>query len=234
MDDDFNPDEFRPAEFRRDTELTVGPMMLLGIFGGLMLLCGLCFGVGYSLGSRGVHETPTPGQPSAGAATQAAVSLPKPSAVQKNTSRPPAVADLPPAGVNGANSGADSRNTGRSSASGADSTQPLVKPALPAAATVPTPTPAQPAPALPASTTNPEQNAGTKDVLMVQIAIVSGQEDANILINALGKRGYTATASRDASDNKLHVRIGPFTSRSNANAMCRKLLHDGYNAILQP
>jgi cell division septation protein DedD len=86
---------------------------------------------------------------------------------------------------------------------------------LPAAAT----TPAQPAPA---------------GALMIQIAVVPRQEDADILINALNKHGYTATARRDPADNKLHVRIGPFSSSNDANAMCQKLLNDGYNAIVQP
>ncbi|MGA3161396.1 MAG: SPOR domain-containing protein [Terracidiphilus sp.] len=197
MNDDFNPDEFRPAEYRHDTELTLGPMMLLGLFFGLMLLCGLCFGVGYSLGSRGAHESPAPGQqPSVGAAALAS-SLPKPSAVQKTTSRPPS-----------------------------------------AVATVPTPAPsatsAQPVPALPVPAIKAEPETVPEQALMVQIATVSSQEDADILISALSKRGYTATARRDATDNKLHVRIGPFTNRSDANTMCRRLLNDGYNAIVQP
>jgi cell division septation protein DedD len=183
MDDDFNPDEFRPAEFRPDTEVTLGPMMLLGIFLGLMLLCGLCFGVGYSMGSRSAHESTATGQPpGAGAAAQAG-SLPKPTAVQKNISQPSATATAP----------------------------------------TPTPTPA-PASILP----------DAASAVMIQIATVSRQEDADILISALSKRGYTATARRDAADNKLHVRIGPFSNRKDANAMCRKLLNDGYNAIVQP
>jgi len=69
---------------------------------------------------------------------------------------------------------------------------------------------------------------------MVQIAIVPRQEDADVLINALRKHGYTATALHDTADNKLHVRIGPFSNRTDANAMCQKLLHDGYNAVVQP
>ena len=69
---------------------------------------------------------------------------------------------------------------------------------------------------------------------MVQIAIVSHQEDADVLVNALRQRGYTATARRDPADNQLHVRIGPFNSHNDANAMCQKLLNDGYNAIVQP
>jgi cell division septation protein DedD len=69
---------------------------------------------------------------------------------------------------------------------------------------------------------------------MVQIAAVSHQEDANVLVGALRKRGYAVSVSRDAADNQFHVRIGPFANRNDANAMRRKLLHDGYNAVVQP
>jgi cell division septation protein DedD len=68
---------------------------------------------------------------------------------------------------------------------------------------------------------------------MIQVATVSRQEDADILINALRKHGYTASARHVPADNKLHVQIGPFSNRNDANAMCQKLLHDGYNAIVQ-
>jgi cell division septation protein DedD len=70
--------------------------------------------------------------------------------------------------------------------------------------------------------------------LMVQIAAVSHQEDADVLVGALRKRGYAVNASRDRADNLIHVRIGPFTSRNDANAARQKLLNDGYNASVQP
>ncbi len=70
--------------------------------------------------------------------------------------------------------------------------------------------------------------------LMVQIAAVSNPEDASVLTSALRKRGYTVTARREPADGLIHVRIGPFTSREDANRMCNKLLGDGYNAIIQP
>jgi cell division septation protein DedD len=70
--------------------------------------------------------------------------------------------------------------------------------------------------------------------LMVQIAAVSHQEDADVLAGALRKRGYAVNVGRDRSDNLIHVRIGPFTSRSDANAARQKLLNDGYNASVQP
>ena len=48
---------------------------------------------------------------------------------------------------------------------------------------------------------------------MVQIAAVSNQEDADVLISALRKRGYAVTVRRDPADNLIHVRIGPFATR---------------------
>jgi cell division septation protein DedD len=100
-----------------------------------------------------------------------------------------------------------------------------VKPALSAAATTPAPVSAQSAPVL---------KSALSGAIMVQIATVSQQEDADVLVGALRKRGYAVTARRDPADNQLHVRIGPFSNRNDANATRQKLLRDGYNAIVQP
>ena len=69
---------------------------------------------------------------------------------------------------------------------------------------------------------------------MVQIAAVSHQEDADVLVGALRRRGYAVSARRDPADNLIHVRIGPFNDRDEANRWRMKLLNDGYNAIIQP
>jgi len=69
---------------------------------------------------------------------------------------------------------------------------------------------------------------------MVQIAAVSHQEDADVLVSALRKRGYAVTMRRDPADSLFHVRIGPFASRDDANAARQKLLNDGYNASVEP
>jgi DedD protein len=69
---------------------------------------------------------------------------------------------------------------------------------------------------------------------MVQIAAVSHVEDAQDLANALRKRGYAVVARREPIDDLIHVRIGPFTSRDEAEKWRLKLLNDGYNAIVQP
>jgi cell division septation protein DedD len=204
MREEFDEDELPPAEQRRTTELTLSPTVLLALFFVLVLLCGLCFGVGYTIGNRGAQVAQQPG---AGAASQTSASLPKPSAApQKTPDAQSSVKDLPVINTYSDKPGAGSQRSGQASTAGADSTEPLIKPAQPE----------------------------TASALMIQVATVTRQEDADILISALSKRGYTATARHAAADNKLHVQIGPFSNRNDANAMSKKLLHDGYNAIVQP
>jgi cell division septation protein DedD len=69
---------------------------------------------------------------------------------------------------------------------------------------------------------------------MVQIAAVSQQEDADVLMSALRKRGYAVAARREPLDGLIHVRMGPFKTRDEAETWRQKLLSDGYNAIVQP
>jgi cell division septation protein DedD len=69
---------------------------------------------------------------------------------------------------------------------------------------------------------------------MVQIAAVSREEDAVVLAGALRKHGYAVSAWRDPADDLIHVRIGPFNDRDEANRWRLKLLNDGYNAMIQP
>ena len=68
---------------------------------------------------------------------------------------------------------------------------------------------------------------------MVQVAAISRQEDAQILVAALRRRGYSAVIRNDSKDSLLHIQIGPFATRDEARAMRVKLLADGYNAILK-
>jgi DedD protein len=93
---------------------------------------------------------------------------------------------------------------------GANSSSPAVKPALRAGETA------------------------SELALMVQIAAVSQQEDADVLEAALRRRGYAVVVRRDPADSKFHVQVGPFTNRSDADTMRRKLVNDGYNASVEP
>jgi len=69
---------------------------------------------------------------------------------------------------------------------------------------------------------------------MVQIAAVQSPEDADVLVTALRRRGYSVTAMREPADGMIHVKIGPFPTHDEAGRWRDKLIGDGYNAVVQP
>ncbi|HZB88170.1 MAG TPA: SPOR domain-containing protein [Terracidiphilus sp.] len=212
--------EFELDELRPDTELTLGPAMLAGLVCGLLLLCGACFGVGYSLGRHSGRTVAAAAQPantetsaeqpvSSQAKPQAKGTVPAAPAISAPAAQIPAAAPSPLAS-----------NAPVSTAPSAPATPSLVHPAL-----------QQPATVQAATTILPAAPANGP---MVQIAAVSHAEDADVLMNALRKHGYAVTARRMPGDGLIHVRIGPFATRAEANAMSLKLLGDGYNAVVLP
>jgi cell division septation protein DedD len=227
----FDDEESRPVERRRDTELTLGPVMLLGLFFVLVLLCGLFFGLGYSAGRRHSADASLPvPQAIADASLPGTASPAKPSAAPQNVPQPPdrTVVSLSPSGDAGGSQPADAQTAGSSPGAGSSPSQPVVKPAFP-----PQPNQVQPAPAPPSSQGKGAPAGAPPPTLMVQIAAVSHPEDADVLVGALRKRGYAVTVHRDPTDGLLHVRMGPFKSHDEANRWKQKLLNDGYNALVQ-
>ena len=219
------------AEPQRDTELTLSSAMLLAIFFGLVLICGLCFAWGYAVGRHGSHEPSEAAQPGAGGreTVQGNGSRPKPSAMAPGgvaATQQSAAADQVDDGALSAGSGGNADGSAQGSAAtgaaGSSNGQPQLRPAV---------TPIQPT--LPAASRVGPALAPAGS-LMVQIAAVSHPEDADVLMTALRKRGYAVTAHREATDGLIHVRIGPFNSGAEAEKWRQKLLNDGYNAIVLP
>jgi cell division septation protein DedD len=68
---------------------------------------------------------------------------------------------------------------------------------------------------------------------MVQVAAVSHPEDADLLVNTLKRVHYDVAVHHEPQDKLLHVQIGPFTNRKDADAMRQRLLGDGFNAIVK-
>ena len=217
MDDDFNPDDLRPVPYQPDTELTLGWGTLLGVLLCLVALCGLCFWLGYTIGSHsGRNAAATAQQNGAEAALPSAGFLAKPSAGPQSAAPQQGAAESqPPPDTTDASAPLEEQDTDSS----ASSEPPAVRPTLHAAT----------ASAQPATTLRSAPAGG----LMVQIAIVSQQEDADVLVGALRRRGFAAGIRREPADGKFHVRIGPFSSRSDAYATRQKLINDGYNAVVQ-
>jgi DedD protein len=223
---DFSREELQPTT-SNDTELTLGLGTILGLAGGLVLLCVICFAAGYAVG----HRAP------ANQDTSVLLSTPSPSASSVGTGTKPGAHGQPAASSTPIGDSEDQAMLPRQA-----TTEAASDPASSNAAATPTGshTDGQVQPAL-QSSTNPQsapplrvQPATTQtDGWMVQIAAVSRTEDADVLIGALRKRGYAVTARREIGDNLIHVQTGPFVNRNDANSMRQKLLSDGYNAIVQ-
>lgn len=251
----FDDDEPERVKSRRDSELTLGSGALLGIFFVFVVICGLCFGLGYSVGH---HAGPSPlvatPQPSPDQEPLTSNgSIPKPSAADQAplTPTPQAVdaaqteadAASPAAGAAPIPSAAAApgsaptavptvQNSLQPATAGAPAAQPVVHPAMEQA-----PSPAASRQAAMASGMHPAFQPAQPfpaQPLMVQIAAVSNPQDAEVLVGALRQHGYPVTVRRNLTDNLIHVRIGPFASRELANQWRLKLLNDGYNAVVQP
>lgn len=225
--------EFEPVDERPDREVTLGPVMLLGIFFGLILLCGLFFGLGYAAGRRGAAQPAAAGtQPPAGVPMPVAAggSAAKPAATVPNPyqPQPPAATTPEDASAVEGNVVGSPQDAGTVSPAGAAVSQPQVRPALPQQAS------GSQAIGAPSAGAPVQATTAQTSAWMVQVAALSHVEDASALVNALRKHGYAVTARREAADGMIHVQVGPFVNRNDANAMSQRLLSDGYNAIVLP
>src|ERR1019366_9442793 len=177
-------EEWEQTEARRDTELTISPLMLLGAFAGLILLCSLCFGFGYATGR---HYSAEPASVLTGAAAQTPppvgglTSKPMAAGQAETQAAPDAAATDTSAPTTAADAVATPQAATRAESDPAP--QPRANPVAESAirsAFSPTTNAAQPAIA------KPVQSAlSSGSVLMVQIAAVSRPEDADVLVNAL-------------------------------------------------
>ena len=259
-----------------DAEFTLGAGTLVLVLGGLIVMCGMCFGLGYLAGRRGSgSQTAAPQAIETQTGPQITGSQQKPSAISQAPAAAPAEtgpqadgasnpANLPQSAAPDSGAGSSTQSAAgqqqasrepsptRQTSSSASvpatpqstrqaapqqattqqSTQPTrqltYKPAVPQ--TVPD-TRARPDQGETQSMARPETSPAASG-LWVQVAAVSHVEDAQVLTAALRRRGYVVTPRRE-TDNLIHVRIGPFNSRDEANRWSMKLLDDGYNAEVQ-
>lgn len=192
------------------SEITLSTASLLGIFFGLVLICGVFFGFGYSMG-RGTGW---------GAQAKALTTLPTSTPEAEET----AAGANPPGPARVAAPVATPSPVLKEDASQQEGL------ARAARAAVAKPSPAQPAAAYLPPADAPPSTAGQP---MVQIAAVARREDAEVLVSALRQRGYGVVVRNEPQDKLLHVQVGPFADRVQATAIKQKLLSDGYNAIIK-
>ena len=222
----------------REREISLGTTTILGIFFVLALLCAVFFGFGYSMGRRSAQ--PLAGTSDTAAASDSTNAKPSPSSTGGRAS----------AASHGGNEAVDGEGASTTSVDSTTPSSPApgkLSPATIAARSQPTRVD---------SSTQPTANSAIKPVSMprpataitspsgpvaipslglavVQVAAVSHQEDANVLMSALKKHGYNVAVRQEPQDKLLHVQVGPFTNKKDAEAMRQRLLADGYNAIVK-
>ena len=204
-----------------DTEIVLGTGQLLGIFFGLVILCGTFFGLGYSVGHNSSPMAIQTGQAgktsaSAGAKPLAGVTVSTSFAAAQDAT--PAPANNPNAA---ANAQVDQAPTASQSATVAD-------------ASSANPTGIVPVSAQANSSSNASSSSDDR-AITVQVAAVTKQEDAQALADALRKKNYPVFVSSNSTtgDNLYHVQVGPFAELKDAETMKSKLAGDGYNAIVK-
>lgn len=292
---------FADSEFEEtiDSQLTLGTASLLGIFFGLVMVCGLFFGFGYSFGRRSFSQA------MAVAAKPAVVAAPAAAPDQTIAKAvPPAPVQLSLAPVPPPTLQTPTPAVGRLSAPTPmvlpEVSVPVTHPAklatkaaqpapiatdavLNPAATAPSavlrqvlskpsaihPVMEEPTSSIPYSrgvtvspnalrspatpyvytppfyvhahgvsthhpvfTTTHDTLATPREVLVVQIAAMSRQDDAEVLASSLRKHGFATSIRNDAQDSLYHVQVGPY-QRNVALAARQKLIANGYNAVLK-
>ena len=189
-----------------DTEITLGTGKMLVLFFGLVLLCALFFGMGFTMGKNSVRSAPellaTPSGARPSAANTQTTQAPAP--LTQSTSPTPAA----PADTGSAASGTPAQ-------------------------TPPATTGDQNAQQQSGQAGGTAQGTPPGPGYTVQVAAVSKQEDADALVEALKGHQYQAFVAAPGADKLFHVQVGPFADIKDAEATRAKLVADGYNPILK-
>jgi DedD protein len=201
----------------KESEITLSTASLLGIFFGLVLICGVFFGFGYSMGRGTGIPAPANKALSASGASEPEVAASTPAPVVPERAEPTAPLQASPAPLRQAD------DTPKDEAPRL--VVPLKKP------NAARNNPDVESPAVVAANMNAIAASDSKP--MVQIAAVARSEDANVLVTALRQRGYSVVVRSEPQDKLLHVQVGPFADRNQAVAIKQKLMADGYNAIIK-
>ena len=221
-----------------EREISLGATTLLGIFLLLALVCAVFFGFGYSMGRRSSLA--------AGAA---------PESVQAARVKTTGAAKPAPGLMPSANTSHDSDEAASDDATAPQLPQPSQAPSAVLSHS------AEPRQQLAAATPDKSETTSSSPQFtppgiskiapspialhptaavapvgppaLVQVAAVSHQEDADTVVNSLKRRGYDVAVRHEPQDKLFHIQLGPFPSRKEADDMRKRLLSDGYNAIVK-
>jgi DedD protein len=246
-DRDLDDYTYNPPQ---DREISLGTGTILGMFFALAAVCAIFFGFGYTMGRKSAATALNATATSAGdTTTVSSGSSAKPSSgslfqtAPQSAAEPTATENAPATDTADASAASDPAQAAPEAApqpapaaASDDTTTTVVRDAQQAPAKVkdtPHITPVAAQKPAPAAAQPPAVAISSTGTTMVQIAAVSHQEDADLLLSALKKRGYPVFIRQEAQDHLLHIQVGPFATHKDADVMRQRLLNDGYNAIIK-
>ena len=232
-----------------ERDITIGPGKLLGLFFMLVVICGVFFAIGYSLGKTSAREQALNDKSPLNASINAPIvgdpSAPKPSAASQGK----AETETSASDKNGDGPSSpdltffnavkrDDRNSSKDAKAAETATSAKVQPP---STTVPKAEAAAPAQAgavgkqVAKADPMPAVTPAANGSFVVQIAAVTREEDAAALAGALRKKNYSVFVVNNPAvhDKFYHVQVGPFATLQDAESMKAKLTGEGYNPIVK-
>lgn len=197
-------------------ETTTGSGRLLFLFLGMVVLCAVFFGLGYTLGRNSGPAIAQAAEPVPAATSGAA--KPSPLNPGENADQTPSTDQL----------------TFYKSVQQKDAQPALAAQSAPAKPSPATTEEARLAAAVgmtPVTATTPAPSPTPG--YTVQIAAVTRREDADALVKALRKKQYPVFVASNVPDKLFHVQVGPFSDPKEADAIKARLAGDGYKAIVK-
>jgi cell division septation protein DedD len=189
---------------------------LLGVFLGIVVLCGVFFTLGYVMG-RTQYDTNV----------RAAINSSPAKPAVDPASKPPqkTATSVPAAGDWNFYRAAESKPPAQT----LKPSEPPKQAASPGQAASAPPVSAKPAPRnIPAQMKAPLIPRGA---ILLQIAALTRENDALALAEALQQKEYPAFVLAPAGDNLYRVQVGPYADAKSADSARRSLERDGFKAI---
>lgn len=202
---------------------------LIGLFLGVVLLCGVFFTLGYVMGRTqyggSVHAETLPHMAEPASMTEPAAGAPPVAAVPKP--------DWDFSGKNKDVAGDSVALMPKAATKATDDNRTAAQPMRTApTATVPAPVPAQTTPAKLRETTTSSKVA--KGSIVLQVAALTHPSDATWMVSVLQKKHFHAFVVGPLRGDALyHVQVGPYPDEHAAEAARTALDHDGFKVIIK-
>jgi DedD protein len=194
---------------------------LVGLFLGVVLLCGVFFTLGYVMGRTQY-----------GGAVHAADSLPKPVAARQ----PPGRGPLPTPKTGGEPGGGWDFDAGKPADKHVETPAPIKAPAV----VPPTPNKSSGAVAEPAAkAVNSRETSRfpppsiARNSIILQVAATKQQRDALDMADVLQKKRFPSFVANSPADTFYHVQVGPYPDLASAESAKRALEQLGFKSIIK-